>query len=168
MKKHVLFILSSLLLTTFLSCKREVMIDSGIITQATLFNKSGVQVTHKPYYMDRPMMDYIVDLAHNDSLLYGRSFEISEGKVPGFSSLYGTGRDSIQIIYNNMYIITHVRNISDTLLLPHQLSYKNEKNMFNPYNYNWWFVEETRNLYHEFTFTAEDYEYAQEHGLKVE
>lgn len=118
--------------------------------------------------MDRPATEYIVNIAHNDSLLYANHFYRSKDKEPGFSSSYGTGMDSIQIIYNDMYIITHVLNIPDSLLLPHQLGYKNEKSMFNPYNYNWWFVEETGNLYHEFTFTAEDYEYAQEHGLKIE
>lgn len=150
-----------------LSCGKT-EITQGIGTHATLYNQSGVSVRYIPYNSGVPDDRYTVDIMHNDSLFMGNNHDKGNGKNPGFSSPYLSGGDSIQILYDNKYIVTHIANIPDSLLKNHHLPFLNERHIGNPKNYIWWFVEETRQLYHEYYFTEEDYEYAQEHGMKIE
>ena len=163
--KNVFYFISLLILIMTASCGKT-EISQGIGTQATLFNKSGVRIKYIPFYKGIPVLEYAFEIENNDSFFLGNYHSKASGKAPGFLSPYGTGMDSIRIVYNDRYIITHVWNYPDSLLQPHQLPYTNDRNVGNVKNYVWWFEESTRTSIHEFTFTPEDYEYGQENGIE--
>ena len=165
--KNVFYFISLLILTITTSCGKT-EITQGISRQATLFNESGVRIRYIPFYAGYSIRDYTFEIGNGDSFFLGNYPSMSSRNAPGFSSPYLTGLDSIRIVYNDKYIITHVWNYPDSLLQLHQLPYTSDRNIGNVKNYVWWFDESIRRSIHEFTFIPEDYEYAKEFGLEIE
>lgn len=167
MKK--LLIISILLSSTILSCKKKALVTQGMFSEATIYNYSGVSVRYIPYNAGRADAAYTVDITDGDSLYLGKSFSLAQTeKGPGFSSDYSTGKDSIQIVFDDKYIMNHVSNFPDTLLKSHHIPFGHERSIRYPFNYKWWYVDEAITMYHQYVFTEEDYNYAKENGRIIE
>lgn len=165
--KNIISIFLLLSLLSLGACNKGISFNEGITEHATWFNESGVPIKFIPFYGGFPVTKYEINLEDKDSFYFGSSWSISEGKVPGFSSNgYMTGMDSFHIIYNSKYLIAYVKY--DSIAGSHALAFNNERHVGNPNNYHWWFEEDTRELFNEFTFLPEDYEYAKAHGIELE
>jgi len=164
-----LFLITLLLSFTILSCKKNALVTQGMFSEATMYNYSGVSVRYIPYYAGRADAAYTVDITDGDSLYLGKSFSLAQTeKGPGFSSDYGSGSDSIQIVFDDKYVMNHVSNFPDTLLKSHHIAFLHERSILNPFNYKWWYVDEAKTMYHQYVFTEKDYEYAKVNGRIIE
>lgn len=89
----------------------------------------------------------------------------NRGKVnrAGFSSKYfGSPNDSILVIFNDLYYVSHYANQPNNLSTKYLL-FSSNRNIGNPlsYDYEYWDIDKyARRTKYTYTFTEDDYDFA--------
>lgn len=167
LKSTLLFLLCAM---SFISCKKDIiMTEEGKKNSiGTLINNSGVNIKLIPYNKDRIVHAEIVSITADEQLEIANSLVYATGKGPGFAADIFAVSDSIQVVFDDKYLLTYSDFLDDTTLLSYQIPFSDDFNFLNIEKYYWWYEESAATLYHEFTFTPEHYAYAQENGMLVE
>jgi hypothetical protein len=152
--KYTITIIISLIL---LSCQKERQTSF----QAFLINKSGHKIEIRPHFGSTVPSDKIIRLQMNDSFLVGDGFfrGLVAADAYGFSSKYLNGADSLRIIFDDVFSITHyVRTPAS--FAPKYYLYTSLRNLGNYKSYaatstviskTAWYNE------YKYTFTEQDY-----------
>lgn len=151
------FIPTIIIVFFFASCKKE----PYTAYEAYLINKSGHIIEIRPYFNGTAPAANTIRLQINDT------FKIAEGSDRGlisasdggFSSKYLSGEDSIRVIFDNTYFISHYVK-APLMLAPKYYLYTSLRNLGNYKSYsaasNNLSKTSRLNIYR-YTFTEQDY-----------
>lgn len=140
-------------------------IFSGCITEpntnfkATLKNDSGSKILLTPYLKGSPALDKEVYIFVNESLEIANGSDRGKVNHAGFDSQYLTGMDSLVVIFNDSFKITHYRINPETPSANHYLN-EDFRNLFNYLNYEYSIDDRSRGkrvAYYNYVFTEQDY-----------
>lgn len=146
-------------LFSFSSCIKESMTT----TIATLKNQSGVSINIIAY-VNGTQLNNIVEIIANSSFEISHENNFGISNNAGFSSKYLSGMDSVKVVFNDSFIVTHYRKIADSLH-PKSLGNNNNRNIFNYLNYVYSFVDKSKHsrlTTYIYTFTEADYNFAKD------
>lgn len=127
--------------------------------KATLKNDSGSKILLTPYLKSSPALDKEVYIVVSESLEIANGSDRGKVDQAGFDSQYLTGMDSLVVIFNDSFRITHYRINPET---PSGNHYLNEdlRNLFNYLNYEYSIDDRSRGkrvAYYNYVFTEQDY-----------
>lgn len=150
-------ILILLLITYTAACKKE----SSTRFEAYLINKSGHSIEIKPYFNGFVSTVNIMRLQQNDTLQIADGFYrgISSDSSAGFIPKYFAGADSLIVVFDNTYSITHYINTPSLLNSKYYL-FTSQRNIGNPRSYQM-IIKSSSSTFREnefwYTFTQQDY-----------
>src|SRR5690606_25399382 len=151
-------ILISLFSVLLKSCRKE----ENTNYKAMLINKSSVQILLVSY-IDGRDVDRIT-INDGSSVIIGEGTDRGFVNHAGFDSKYLSGVDSVIIIFNDSFSVSHYNNNPIAFSFKYYLQ-ENSRNIFNYLNYNYYHQDKSRgwrNAYYRFTFTEEDYNFAKD------
>jgi len=154
MKKVFYFTCMTML---FAACSKT---DKMTTLEAWLYNNSSHSILILPYKSGIVLASDTIRLSENDSLQYGLSSDWGDITGPGFYSEYSGGPDdSIIVIYDDIYKISHYANTPVNLAIKYYL-FDSKRNIMNPLSYEFSRIENKNESYtnmHKYRFTEQDY-----------
>ncbi len=143
------FFCFSLIILFFSSCKKDITTKY----EAFILNQTANHAIKLSFF--KSGIPFNITLNPNDSLKIADGFDFGTITVPGFSSNYfGGPNDSINVIFDNQYLVSHYFN-SPANLSSKYLLFSSLRNLGNPNSY---IFNRYNNLNsHYYIFTEQDY-----------
>jgi hypothetical protein len=129
-----------------------------------LYNISNHDVLILPYKSGKVEASDTIRLNQGDDVKIADGWFRGDIKIPSFLSEYfGAPGDSIIVIFDDQYSVTHYSDAPKELSFKHYL-FSSLRNIGNPESYTFNRVKDgsTRINVHDYYFTESDYEYAKE------
>ena len=136
-------------------CTKEEM----TLYKAYLKNTTSHKIEVKPYFGGVVSSDKIITLLANETKEIANGFDRGIVGNAGFNSQNLSGSDSLIIIFDNLYSITHYLNNPTSLAQKHYL-YSSNRNLYNKDNYNYSYQDVSkhkRESTYMYNFIEQDY-----------
>ena len=159
MKLRLSLVILIAIFISFTSCNK----DKITKLEAFVYNHSGTVIEYIPYLDGIPQLDLKFTLEPGDSFQIGDGSQMGDFYDYGFYSDYIMGKDSIHVIFNNTYSVTHYRRNTENTAIKHYQP-ENPRNVMQGASYDLEHIRERklRLNTHKYYFTEADYDYAKE------
>lgn len=137
------------------SCTKEEM----TLYSAYAKNGTGHKIEIRPYFFGSVPPAKVITILANDTKEIANGFDRGIVGNVGFNSNYLSGSDSIIVVFDDLFKMTHYFNAPSQLAPKHYLLSSN-RNIYNKDNYAFSFVDQSkykRESTYLYSFTEQDY-----------
>lgn len=139
----------------FTGCTKEEM----TLYYAYLKNSTSHKIEVKPYFGGVVASDKAIVLLANETKEIANGFDRGIVGNAGFNSRNLSGSDSLVVVFDNLYSITHYLNTPTSLAQKHYL-FSSNRNLYNKNNYTYSYQDlskhKRQNTYN-YSFIEQDY-----------